>query len=135
LPVMALGWMGDSGHLRRPALLPGHVIGPALAAAGQVLAMGEQALVQLASEHRDAVHSRVVPKPVAGHADLAAAGFEQGALIEVGPLLDRGPKPRGQGRRPGERDAHEPPQMRTPVLARVRAVGCRGPMGWIRFRQ
>jgi hypothetical protein len=52
--------------------------------------MGDQALVQLAGEHRDAVHPGVVPEPVAGHADLAAAGLLQGALIEVGPLLDRG---------------------------------------------
>jgi len=26
---------------------------------------------------------------VAGHADLAAAGFQQGSLIEVGPIVDR----------------------------------------------
>ena len=50
--------------------------------------MGDQTLVQLAGEHWDAVHTGVVPKPVAGHADLAAAGLEQGALIEVGPLFD-----------------------------------------------
>jgi hypothetical protein len=35
-----------------------------------VLDMGDQAMVQLAGEQRDAVHSRVVPKPVADHADL-----------------------------------------------------------------
>ena len=51
-----------SGHLRRPALLPGHAVGPALAAAGQVLAMGDQPLVQLTGEHRDAVHPGVMPK-------------------------------------------------------------------------
>ena len=51
-----------SAHLRRPAPLACHVFCPALAAADQVLAMGDQALVQLAGEHRDAVHSRVVPK-------------------------------------------------------------------------
>jgi hypothetical protein len=42
---------------------------------------------------RDAAHSRVVPEPVAGYADLAAAGLLHGALIEVGPLLDRGFEP------------------------------------------
>ena len=36
-----------SGHLRRPALLPHQVVSPALAAAGEVLTMGDQALVQL----------------------------------------------------------------------------------------
>ena len=45
--------------------------------ASEVLAMGDQALVQLAGEHRDEAHSRVVPEPVAGHADLAAAGLLQ----------------------------------------------------------
>ena len=62
MPVTALGCMGGSGHLRRPALLAAHVIGPALAAAGEVLAMGDQPLMQLAGEHRDAAHSRVVPE-------------------------------------------------------------------------
>jgi hypothetical protein len=62
-----------------------------------MLAMGDEALVQLAGEHRDAVHPGVVVEPMAGHADLAAAGLEQGALIEVGPLLDRAFKPGGQG--------------------------------------
>jgi len=43
-------------------MLPGHVVGPALAAAGEVLAVGDQALVQLAGENRDAVHPCVMPK-------------------------------------------------------------------------
>ena len=80
--------------------------------------MGDQALVQLAGEHRDAVHSRVVPEPVAGHADLAAAGLEQHLLIEVGPLLDRGFEPGIQCCGPGERGTHESWPMRTLVLAR-----------------
>jgi hypothetical protein len=54
--------MGCSGHLRRPALLPCHVIGPTLAAAGEVLAVGDQTLVQLAGEQWDAVDTGVVPK-------------------------------------------------------------------------
>jgi hypothetical protein len=49
--------------------------------------MGQQTLVQLAGEHRDAVHPSVVPKEVAGHADLAAAAPYQHLVIEVGPLL------------------------------------------------
>jgi hypothetical protein len=124
-----------SGHLRRPAPLPGHVVGPALAAAGEVLALGDQALMQLAGEHRDAVHPGVMPEPVAGHADLAAAGLHQQALIEERPVFDWGFKLRRQGRRPGERDTHEPLQMRTSVLTRVRAGCCRDPWSWIRFRQ
>jgi hypothetical protein len=49
--------------------------------------MGQQSLVQLASEHRDAVHPGVVAEEVAGEADLAAATGHQHLLIEVGPLL------------------------------------------------
>jgi hypothetical protein len=47
---------------------------------GEVFAMDDQPLMQLAGEHRDAVHPRVMAKPMAGHADLAAAGLLQGAL-------------------------------------------------------
>jgi hypothetical protein len=54
--------MACSSHLWRPSLLPRHVVGPALAVAGEVLAMGDEALVQLAREHRDAVHPGVVTK-------------------------------------------------------------------------
>jgi len=49
--------------------------------------MGQQALVQLTGEHRDAVHPGVMTEEVAGHADLAAAAGHQNPLIEVGPLL------------------------------------------------
>ncbi len=36
---------GRSSHVWCPARLAGHVVGPALAAAGEVLAVGDQALV------------------------------------------------------------------------------------------
>ena len=49
--------------------------------------MGDQALVPLIGQHRDAIHPRVVPKPVSGHADLAAAGPEQHVAGEVRPVL------------------------------------------------
>ena len=45
--------------------------------------MGDQPLVQLTGEHRDAVHPYVVSEPVACHADLATAGFQQHLAIEV----------------------------------------------------
>ena len=73
--------------LRRPASLAGHVVGPALAAADQVLALANQALVQLTGEQRDALGSGVVPKPVARHADLAATAGAEHDLIEVRPGL------------------------------------------------
>jgi hypothetical protein len=49
------GLFGDknrqpSAHLRRPTPLADHVIRPALAAADQVLALGDLAAVQLAGE-------------------------------------------------------------------------------------
>ena len=69
--------------------------------------MDDQPLVQLAGEQWDAVHPGVVAEPMAGHADLAAAALLQGALIEVGPLLQLEFKPGGQGRRPGQRESHE----------------------------
>ncbi len=59
---MGVDWLLQSRPLRRPALLPGHVICPALAAAGQVLTVGDQPLVQLTREHGDAVHPGVVAK-------------------------------------------------------------------------
>ena len=57
--------------------------------------MGDQPLVQLAGERRDAVHPGVLAEPVAGHAALAAAGPEQHGLIEIGPVLNWSFKPRG----------------------------------------
>jgi hypothetical protein len=47
--------------------------------------VGDQALVQLAAEHRDGVGVGVVAKPGAGHADLAAAAGLQHPWIELGP--------------------------------------------------
>lgn len=52
-----------------------HRIAPALAAMGEVVAVGDQALVQLACEHRNPSAVWAMPKPVTGHADLAAADF------------------------------------------------------------
>jgi hypothetical protein len=81
--------------------------------------MGEQALVQLADELGDAVPPGVVAKPVAGRTDLAAAGPEQHAAVEIWPALDWAFKLHRQGCRPGKGDTYEPLQIRTSVLARV----------------
>lgn len=72
---------------------------------------------------------------MAGHADLAAAGLGQHHLIEVGPLLDRGIEPGIQCCGPGERGTHESWLMHTPVLARLKGLGCRGAWSWIPFSQ
>jgi len=66
-----------------------NVLGPAAAAMGEVLAVGDQPLVQLAGEQRDAVGAGVVAEEMAGHADLAAAAGTEHVLIKPGPLLDR----------------------------------------------
>jgi len=62
---------------------------PAAAAVGEVLAMGNQALVKVTGEQRDAVGPRVVSEKMAGHADLAAAACAEHVLIEPGPVFDR----------------------------------------------
>jgi hypothetical protein len=61
---------------------------PAAAAVGEVLAMGDQPLVQVAGEQGVAVGAWVVAEEMAGHADLAAAAFSQHVLIQPGLLLD-----------------------------------------------
>jgi len=62
---------------------------PASAAMGEVLTMGDQPLVQMAGEQRDAVGAWVMPEEVAGHADLAVATGAEHVLIKPGPVLDR----------------------------------------------
>jgi hypothetical protein len=47
------------------------VFRPAAAAVGEVLAMSDQALVQVAGEQGDALGPWLMPEEVAGHADLA----------------------------------------------------------------
>jgi hypothetical protein len=51
------------------------VFSPAAAAVGEGLAMGNQTLVQVPGEQRDAVGAGVVAEEVAGHTDLVAAAF------------------------------------------------------------
>ena len=63
--------------------------------------MGQQALVQLAGEHRDAVRPGVVAEEGAAHADLVAAAGHQHLFIEVGPLLVATIVRRWAGHRPG----------------------------------
>ncbi len=63
---------------------------PAAATVGELLAMGDQALVQLAGEQGDAVESRLVSEEMAGNAgneDLAAAAGAEHDQIEPGPVL------------------------------------------------
>lgn len=79
------------------------ILGPAGAAMGDVLPMGDQALVELAGEQGDAVGSGVMAEEVAGEADLPAATGHQNGLIQPGPVLD-GLK--AGGLEPGEGNGH-----------------------------
>ncbi len=83
--------------------------------------MGDQPLVQLAGEQGDAVDAGVVVKPVAGHADLAAAGLEKDSFIEVGTRFDR---LRSGGLQTGKRDRdHGDDLMRTHALPEIKWNG------------
>jgi hypothetical protein len=113
---------GRSSHVRCPARLAGHVVGPALATADQVLAVGDQALVQLTGEQRDAVHTGLVLKPVAGHADLAAPGLHQHILVQKGPLLSWQIDSIDRPLRAGTTKRHQRLHGSTSVLATARAV-------------
>ena len=64
------------------------VLGPALATVGEVLTVGDEALIQVAGEQRYALGPWVVAKEVAGHADLPAAAGAEHRLIKPGPVLD-----------------------------------------------
>lgn len=52
-----------------------------------MLHLGDQPLVQLAGEQRDAVAPRMVAKPMAGESHLPAAAALQHPVIEVVPLF------------------------------------------------
>jgi hypothetical protein len=88
--------------------------------------MRDQALVQVAGKHRDAVHPGVMTEPMAGHADLAATSLEQHVTLEIRPLLHWRFEPCRQHRWPEKRGTHETLQIRTPVLAEVGEGGIAG---------
>jgi len=97
---------------------------PAAAAVGEVLAMGDQALVQVAGEQRDAVGAWVVAEEMAGYADLAAAAGAQHGLIQPGPIFDLLV---AGGLQTGEGDRHHGDFCgRTNVLAGGRALAAGG---------
>ena len=62
---------------------------PAAAAVGEMLAMGNQALVKVAGKQRDAIRAGMVPEEMTSHADLAATACAEHVLIEPGPVFDR----------------------------------------------
>jgi hypothetical protein len=79
------------------------LLGPVVAAAGEVLTVADQALVEMAREQRDAISTGVVSEEMAGEADRAAAAGLQDLLIQSWPLL-QGFAARGLDAGEGERD-------------------------------
>jgi len=79
--------IGLTGRINKP--LRAQVLLPLAAAAGEVLTMGNQPLVQVAGEQRDAVSPRVLAKEMAAHADLVTAAGEEHILIEPGHVFVR----------------------------------------------
>ena len=65
------------------------ILGPAGATVGEVIAVTDQAFVQLAGEQWNAVHTSVVAEPMAGDAHLAAPAGQQDFLVEVRPSVHR----------------------------------------------
>ena len=65
--------------------------------------MGDQGLMQMASEQRDAVGPRVVAEEMAGHADLMAAAGLEDLLIEPRPVPNR---LKAGGLQPGDVEWH-----------------------------
>ena len=76
--------------------------------------MGDQGLMQMAGEQRNAVGPRVVAEEMAGHADLmAAAGVEQ-LLIEPRPVPNR---LKARGLQPAEVEWHHDDLCGRPHIA------------------
>lgn len=81
--------LDPSPRLRAPPnrhLPPSDPLGASL---GQVLALGNQSLMDRTGQHRDAVPTDLVAEVLTGDADSARAGRAQDIHIQVVPLLRR----------------------------------------------
>ena len=63
-------------------------LGPVGATVGEVIAVGDQGLAQLAAQQGDPFGAFMVSEPVASHADLVGAGGAQGLPPQIGPLTE-----------------------------------------------
>ena len=80
-------WGLGSCGFWRPTPRSGRLAGPVGTTAGEVLALADQALVELAGEQGDLGLTEVMAEGAAGEADLlAAAGGKQGR-IQLGPAF------------------------------------------------
>ena len=76
-----MGWGLGSCGFWRPTPRAGRLAGPVGATAGEVLALADQPLVELAGEQGDLGLTEVMAEGAAGEADLlAAAGDQQGRV-------------------------------------------------------
>ena len=82
---------------------------PLSASLGQVLALGDQTLMDRTGQHRDAVPTDLVAEVLAGDADGTRASRAQDIHIQAGPLLRR--------QRRASRGHHR--QASTPVLVAI----------------
>jgi len=83
----AAGSLLCSFRLWRPPPRAGRLAGPVGATAGEVLALADQAPVELAGEQGDLVVTEVMAKRTAGEADLLAAAGDQQGRIQLGPAF------------------------------------------------
>ena len=104
-----------SSRLRCPPPPAVCLFGPPRAAVSDVVAMGDQPLMQMAGEQGNAVRRRMVPEEVAGEADLPASAR---APVRPDPTRATPPRVRG-GRAERGRGGPGPSKlcMGTPVLA------------------
>ena len=94
----AAGWVPRSYRFRRPTQRACRLTAPVVATAGEVLALADQALVELAREQRDLVVTEVMAKRTAGEANLPAAAGDQQGRIKLGPAFWGLEEGRGHGR-------------------------------------
>lgn len=69
----AAGWVPRSYRFRRPTQRACRLTAPVVATAGEVLALADQALVELAGEQGDFGLTKVMAEKAAGEANLIAA--------------------------------------------------------------
>ena len=90
-----------SCRFRRPTLRACRFACPVGATAGEVLALADQPLVELAGEQGDFSLTEVMAEGAAGEADLLAAAGDQQGRIQLGPAFWGLQEGRGHGR-PGK---------------------------------
>jgi len=121
-----LGRLLCSSRFWRPTARACRLATPARATAGEVLALADQALVELAGEQGNLVVTEVMAKRAAGEADLLAAAGDQQGRIKQGPAFWGLEERWGHG---------QPLAKRTSVLADGPAFVCLARGTWLAGRK